>query len=90
LRKPRQSKEVKNSIAINGINGRFNGYEALAKKKLLSSGHLSVDGTPIQAWAGHKSFQRKDGDYAEWMIAIAGQALDGDGMPITHLSKQLG
>jgi len=28
---------------------------------LLSSEHFSVDGTLSQAWAGHKSFKRKDG-----------------------------
>jgi hypothetical protein len=28
---------------------------------LLSGEHFSVDGTLIQAWAGHKSFVRKDG-----------------------------
>ena len=27
----------------------------------LSGEHFSVDGTLIQAWAGHKSFVRKDG-----------------------------
>jgi hypothetical protein len=27
---------------------------------LLSDEHFSVDGTLIEAWAGHKSFQRKD------------------------------
>jgi transposase len=31
------------------------------KKKYLSKEHFSVDGTLIQAWAGHKSFVRKDG-----------------------------
>lgn len=31
-------------------------------KKWLSKEHFSVDGTLIQAWAGHKSFVRKDGD----------------------------
>jgi transposase len=31
------------------------------KKKWLSKEHFSVDGTLIQAWAGHKSFVRKDG-----------------------------
>lgn len=31
------------------------------KKKWLSREHFSVDGTLIQAWAGHKSFVRKDG-----------------------------
>jgi transposase len=29
---------------------------------LLSDEHFSVDGTLIEAWAGQKSFQRKDGD----------------------------
>ncbi|MBK6612803.1 IS5 family transposase [Ottowia sp.] len=31
-------------------------------KGLLSGEHFSVDGTLIQAWAGHKSFVRKRGD----------------------------
>ncbi len=31
------------------------------KKQWLSKEHFSVDGTLIQAWAGHKSFVRKDG-----------------------------
>src|SRR5207342_3658730 len=30
------------------------------QKDLLSDEHFSVDGTLIEAWAGHKSFQRKD------------------------------
>lgn len=32
------------------------------KKKWLSKEHFSVDGTLIHAWAGHKSFVRKDGN----------------------------
>jgi len=32
------------------------------KKRWLSGEHFSVDGTLIQAWAGHKSFVPKDGD----------------------------
>ena len=32
------------------------------KKKLLSDEHFTVDGTLIEAWAGHKSFQRKSSD----------------------------
>jgi hypothetical protein len=32
------------------------------KKNWLSGEHFSVDGTLIQAWAGHKSFVRKDGN----------------------------
>lgn len=30
-------------------------------KRLVSSGHFSVDGTLIEAWASLKSFRRKDG-----------------------------
>jgi len=32
------------------------------KKRLLSDDHFTVDGTLIEAWAGQKSFQRKDND----------------------------
>ena len=27
---------------------------------VCSDEHFTVDGTPIEAWAGHKSFKRKD------------------------------
>ena len=43
------------------------------KKKWLSKEHFSVDGTLIQAWAGHKSFVRKDDkgdDAAEFIEAL--------------------
>jgi len=30
-------------------------------RQLLSADHFTVDGTLIEAWAGHKSFRRKDG-----------------------------
>ncbi|CAG9187712.1 IS5 family transposase [Cupriavidus pinatubonensis] len=41
----------------------FNEVLAIAQKKnWLSGEHFSVDGTLIQAWAGHKSFVRKNGD----------------------------
>ena len=40
----------------------FNEVLAIAKRKdWLSGEHFSVDGTLIQAWAGHKCFVRKDG-----------------------------
>lgn len=40
----------------------FNEVLAIANKNdWLSGEHFSVDGTLIQAWAGHKSFVRKDG-----------------------------
>ena len=32
-------------------------------RKLLSDDHFTVDGTLIEAWAGQKSFQRKDDDH---------------------------
>lgn len=41
----------------------FNEVLAIAEEKdWLSGEHFSVDGTLIQAWAGHKSFVRKDDD----------------------------
>lgn len=40
----------------------FNEVLAIAKQNdWLSGEHFSVDGTLIQAWAGHKSFRAKDG-----------------------------
>jgi len=36
--------------------------EQARRKKLLSSEHFTVDGTLIEAWAGQKSFQRKNSD----------------------------
>jgi transposase len=40
----------------------FNQVLEMARERdLLSGEHFSVDGTLIQAWAGHKSFVRKDG-----------------------------
>jgi len=32
------------------------------RKRLLSDDHFTVDGTLVEAWAGQKSFQRKDND----------------------------
>jgi transposase len=32
-------------------------------RKLLSDEHFTVDGTLVEAWAGQKSFQRKDSDH---------------------------
>jgi transposase len=48
-------------INHNAIIELFNQVLAIANDKdLLSSEHFSVDGTLIQAWAGHKSFVAKD------------------------------
>ncbi len=49
-------------IQHDAVIGFFNEVLAIAQKKnWLSGEHFSVDGTLIQAWAGHKSFVRKDG-----------------------------
>jgi transposase len=37
--------------------------EQARSRKLLSDEHFTVDGTLIEAWAGQKSFQRKDKDH---------------------------
>jgi len=43
----------------------FNEVVGIAQERdLLSGEHFSVDGTLIQAWAGHKSFVPKDDDHA--------------------------
>ncbi|QKM55050.1 hypothetical protein B7759_01997 [Burkholderia glumae] len=49
-------------IRHDAVTELFNAVMTLAeKKKLLSGEHFSVDGTLIQAWAGHKSFRSKEG-----------------------------
>jgi transposase len=53
------------------------------KKKWLSKEHFSVDGTLIQAWAGHKSFVRKDGKDDEGAGAFRGQPRSNE----THQSS---
>ena len=43
--------------------GFFNAVVAHARARgLLSDEHFTVDGTLIEAWAGHKSFKRQDAD----------------------------
>jgi transposase/rhodanese-related sulfurtransferase len=54
------------------------------RKDWLSGEHFSVDGTLIQAWAGHKSFVRKDGgDAAGSGGSFKGQQRSNE----THESK---
>lgn len=48
---------------------------------LLSDEHFSVDGTLIEAWASHKSFQRKDG-------ARSKSGDDDSGKPNDRLSRR--
>ena len=63
----------------------FNEVVAIAQERdLLSGEHFSVDGTLIQAWAGHKSFLPKDDDQ------VSGDGGDFKGKPRnneTHESK---
>src|SRR5260370_39308155 len=49
-------------LAAGVANTLFAEVLAQARSRaLLSSEHFTVDGTLIEAWAGHKSFKRKDG-----------------------------
>lgn len=57
------SKNRERLIEHDAVVALFNEVLAIAQARdLLSGEHFSVDGTLIQAWAGHKSFVRKDGD----------------------------
>ena len=57
------SKNRERLIAHDAVIALFNlVLEQAQTQGLLSGEHFSVDGTLIQAWAGHKSFVRKDGD----------------------------
>jgi transposase len=57
------SKNRQRLIEHDAVVAFFNEVLAQAdRRNWLSKEHFSVDGTLIQAWAGHKSFVRKDGD----------------------------
>ena len=57
------SRRLRERLVNENIAQRF--FDAIVKvarsEGLLSSEHLTVDGTLIEAWAGHKSFKPKDG-----------------------------
>ena len=56
------SKNRDRLIKHDAVTELFNATVEMARAKgLLSGEHFSVDGTLIQAWAGHKSVRRKDG-----------------------------
>jgi IS5 family transposase len=56
------SKNRERLIEHDAVIELFNQVLAMASERdLLSGEHFSVDGTLIQAWAGHKSFVKKDG-----------------------------
>lgn len=57
------SKNRERLIKHDAVVAFFNEVLAIAEQnRWLSEEHFSVDGTLIQAWAGHKRFVRKDGD----------------------------
>lgn len=57
------SKNRERLIEHDAVIALFNEVVEIADGRgWLSGEHFSVDGTLIQAWAGHKSFKRKDGD----------------------------
>lgn len=57
------SKNRERLIEHDAVITFFNEVVAIAQQRdLLSGEHFSVDGTLIQAWAGHKSFVPKDDD----------------------------
>jgi hypothetical protein len=56
------SKNRDRLIEHDAVTELFNATVAMAERRgLLSGEHFRVDGTLIQAWAGHKSVRRKDG-----------------------------
>ena len=56
------SKNRDRLLAGDIANAFFEGVvEKLREKNLLSDEHFTVDGTLLEAWAGAKSFRRKDG-----------------------------
>lgn len=60
------SKNRERLIEHDAVIGFFNEVVQIAdQRSWLSGEHFSVDGTLIQAWAGHKSFRRKDDDDGE-------------------------
>jgi IS5 family transposase len=66
----------------------FNEVVNIAEENdLLSGEHFSVDGTLIQAWAGHKSFVRKEGDDQDNDGGSAGDFKGSKRSNETHQSK---
>ena len=52
-------------------------------RALLSTEHFTVDGTLIEAWAGHKSFKRKDAAGGEKRLRLPSPARGAYNAPIT-------
>lgn len=64
------------------IAQRFLALVVAQSEPWLSDEHFTVDGTLIEAWAGHKSFKRKDGDPDDPGQNFRGQTRSND----THAS----
>jgi transposase len=65
--------------------------EVLAQARsraLLSSEHFTVDGTLIEAWAGHKSFKRKDGSDQQPVDDPGNPTVDFHGEQRTNATHQ--
>jgi len=78
------SKNRERLIAHDAVVALFNEILAQAEAEgWLSGEHFSVDGTLIQAWAGQKSFVRKDGSDGGDGSNFKGQKRSND----THESK---
>ncbi|MBB4233274.1 hypothetical protein GGD56_007180 [Rhizobium mongolense] len=57
------SKNRERLLEHDAVIALFNEVVEIANERgWLSREHFSVDGTLIQAWAGHKSFKREDAD----------------------------
>jgi transposase len=67
----------------------FNAVVAQARAQgLLSDGHFTVDGTLIEAWAGHKSFKRKGDQVAEQADHPSNPSVDFHGERRTNATHQ--
>jgi transposase len=78
------SKNRQRLIEHDAVIELFNQVLAIAQEQdWLSGEHFSVDGTLIQAWAGHKSFVRKDGSDGGDGSHFKGQERSNE----THYSK---
>jgi transposase len=70
-------------LLTQAVAQRFFALVVAQAEPWLSDEHFTVDGTLLEAWAGHKSFQRKDDDPDDQGRNFHGQTRTND----THASK---
>jgi transposase len=70
-------------LLTQAVAARFFQLVVAQAKPWLSDEHFTVDGTLLEAWAGQKSFQRKDTDPDDQGRNFHGQSRTND----THVSK---